>query len=176
MAGLSQTKISYVKTQYIKFLTELGDVLPSILSKKLIAGLINNILEKYSMMLRETDINKLEQMIQGKKQLEVKRKMSGDRIRPRGLSSGNPIKSSFTGASFMGEDKIKEIKENNLESKYSDTTLLWNGLKYYVGFSIAQELEEFKVDSLLSLILNSFPFSYLSYRQYQAEILKDMAK
>lgn len=98
--------------------------------------------------------------------------MSGEgRIRPRGLSGGDLMKTSF-----MGEDRIKEIRAESLEGRYSETIMLWNGLKFYVGFSITQELEEFKVDSLLSLILSSFPFSYLTYRQYQAEVLKDMSK
>jgi hypothetical protein len=93
---------------------------------------VNTILERYSMLLRETDVSRLEQMIQGKKQLEVRRKMSGDRLRPRGMSSGDIVKTSF-----MGEERMKE---NNLEAKYSDTTNLWSGLKFYVGFSITQEL------------------------------------
>lgn len=75
-------------------------------------------------------------------------------------------------ASFADE----RHKENNIENKYSDTTNLWSGLKFYVSYSIQQELEEFKVDSLLSLILNSFPFSYLSYRQYHPETVKEMAR
>jgi len=45
-----------------------------------------------------------------------------------------------------------------------------------VSYSIQQELEEFRVDSLLSLILNSFPFSYLNYRQYHPDIVREMAK
>lgn len=32
------------------------------------------------------------------------------------------------------------------------------------------------MDSLLSLILNSFPFSYLSYRQYHPETVREMAR
>ena len=78
-------------------------------------------------------------------------------MRPRGPSQ-ELIKASFTGD--------ERHKEGNIENKYSDTTNLWSGLKFYVSYSIQQELEEFRVDSLLSLILNSFPFSYLSYRQY----------
>ena len=45
-----------------------------------------------------------------------------------------------------------------------------------MSYSIQQELEEFRVDSLLSLILNSFPFSYLNYRQYHPDIVREMAK
>lgn len=57
--GLNQTKISYVKSQYIKFLTEMGEVLSVMLPKKSISIIVNSILEKYSMMLKEIDIGKL---------------------------------------------------------------------------------------------------------------------
>jgi hypothetical protein len=78
LSGLSSTKISYVKTQYIKLMTELGEVFSVILSKKSISALVNAILDKCSMLLKETDIQKLEQLIQGKRMLENKRKLSGD--------------------------------------------------------------------------------------------------
>jgi hypothetical protein len=58
LSGLSSTKISYVKTQYIKLMTELGEVFSVILIKKSISALVNAILDKCSMLLKETDIQK----------------------------------------------------------------------------------------------------------------------
>ena len=77
LSGLSITRISYVKTQYVKLLTDLGDVFTAVLNKKSVSTMVNTILEKYSLLLKETDILKLEQIIQGKRQLENKRKQSG---------------------------------------------------------------------------------------------------
>lgn len=135
------------------------------LSKKSISLIVNSILEKYSIMLKEIDIGKLEQLIQGKKVVENRRKP--EEARSRKHSQDMTKKSSFTGV-----DGLQLVQASNIETKYSDTTTLWNGLKFYVSFSIAQELDEFKVDNLLSLILNSFPFSYLNYRQYHPESVK----
>jgi len=42
--GLSTTKISYVKTQYVKLLTELGEVFTAVLSKKSVSAMVNTIL------------------------------------------------------------------------------------------------------------------------------------
>lgn len=52
LQGLSSTKISYVKSQYVKLLTEFGEVFTAVLSKKSISALVNTILEKYSMLLK----------------------------------------------------------------------------------------------------------------------------
>lgn len=83
--GLGCTKISYVKGQYIKLLTEFGEVFAAILPKRSVSAMVNTVLEKYSLLLKETDILKLEQMIQGKRLIENKRKLSGE-TRPRGTS------------------------------------------------------------------------------------------
>jgi hypothetical protein len=59
LSGLSTTKISYVKTQYIKLMTDLGDVFAVILNKKSISTIVNAILDKCSILLKEIDIQKL---------------------------------------------------------------------------------------------------------------------
>lgn len=42
---------------------------------------------------------------------------------------------------------------------------MWNSVKFYTKFSISQEISNLPIVNLLSLILQSFPFSYLKYTQ-----------
>lgn len=53
----------------------------------------------------------------------------------------------------------------NIEAKYAQLIEMWNSVKFYTKFSIEKGIKNLPIVNLLSLILQSFPFSYLKYSQ-----------
>ncbi len=53
----------------------------------------------------------------------------------------------------------------NVESKYSQIVELWNTVKYCVIFSLNNDFKLLPTINLVSLILDSFPFSQLEFFQ-----------
>lgn len=122
---------------------------------------MNKILDKLFIMLKNTDMNTIEDIIKSRnensnmKESLIRRKKSWHELDDR-----ESLHFSFYQEN-MHED---EIKHNlNLEEKYGEIIELWNSIKFYIQFAIKIELKEMPVINLLSLILQSFPFSYLKY-------------
>lgn len=60
-----------------------------------------------------------------------------------------------------------------MESKYAQIIELWNSVKFFVNISINNEVEDLPIEQLLSLILQSFPFSYLKYDQISTQFMQE---
>ena len=64
------------------------------------------------------------------------------------------------------------VTEFNVESKYAQIIELWNSIKFFVNLSIRNKIQDLPVEQLLSLILQSFPFSYLKYEQISEKFMQ----
>lgn len=64
----------------------------------------------------------------------------------------------------MAQQNISK-NDMNIEAKYAQIIEMWNSVKFYTRFSIEKGISNLPIVNLLSLILQSFPFSYLKYTQ-----------
>jgi hypothetical protein len=106
-------------------------------------------MEKLVMILRESDVTSLEQIIKGKESSQS--------------SSPSRRKRSDMISSFESQNVTQE--EFNIEAKYSQAIELWNSLKFLVSVAIKYKILDLPIPKLLSLVLESFPFSPIEYEQ-----------
>jgi hypothetical protein len=86
--------------------------------------------------------------------------MSEDLQMQKLMNSSKETSNSF----YMNEQNITK-NDMNIESKYAQIIEMWNSVKFYTKFSIKHGITNLPIVNLLSLILQSFPFSYLKYTQ-----------
>lgn len=153
--GMKETVVPYVRTLYIDFIQKSIEVFASVTKDvQFISIIITCILEKLLLMLRENDVTYLEQIIKGKEMSNAnsKRKRSEMEI---SIDMNNVSQSTF-----------------NVEAKYAQVIELWNSVKFLVNVSIQNKIKDMPIDKLLSLILQSFPFSEIAYGQIYPQMIQ----
>jgi hypothetical protein len=86
--------------------------------------------------------------------------LSDDMMTQKTNNSNKDASNSF----FMAQQSISK-NDMNIEAKYAQIIEMWNSVKFYTRFSIEKGISNLPIVNLLSLILQSFPFSYLKYTQ-----------
>lgn len=131
-------------------------------------------MEKLFLILKTQDVSKIEETIRDKKDSTT---LKSSIHRTRRLSSsdlGEDLQKAISltkepNNSFFIESKNISKSDMNIEAKYAQLIEMWNSVKFYTKFSIEKGIKNLPIVNLLSLILQSFPFSYLKYSQINPE-------
>ncbi len=146
-------------------------------SKDLLNILVNLILDKLFLILKTQDVSEIEETIRDKKEnsnlknsMHRTRRMSSadlseEQMGQKQINSTKDASSSF----YMAKQNISK-NDMNIESKYAQIIEMWNSVKFYTSFSIEKGIQNLPIVNLLSLILQSFPFSYLKYTQMKMSL------